>query len=365
MSAFKDQFFNRATLTELASDIERVHPKFPKKEFLKSVLANLDDRELKARVIHTSQCLREHLPPDYTRALKVLRSTKVTGFLVWPLTHFVSSFGLEHFEVSMQALQEMTQRFTAEFALRPFLLLSEEATVRTLTEWATHENEHVRRAASEGTRPYLPWGERIPSFKRDPSQGLAILELLKYDSSEYVRRSVANHLNDIAKDHPAKVTAVLERWIAEAPPEHRANVLRIARHASRTLLKKGDPRAMKIFGFSPRPAVAIKGLKLSRRRITMGDALGFSFTVTSTGSKAQKLMIDYAIHHKKANGKQTAKVFKLAVKTLNAGESLKIDSRHAFKKITTRRYHSGEHKIEILINGTSVGTAAFHLTADQ
>lgn len=368
MAAFKDAL-SKKTVPPIADAIERVYPAFRKEAFLKKVFQSLSRHELKGRVDLIARALREHLPPDFAKAVAILvRSVETTpeldGFLVWPHTHFVLLFGsgpdARDFEASMRAIESLTQRFTGEFAIRPFLARYREKTLACVHRWTESENVHLRRLASEGTRPLLPWGERLTEFYAHPQWGLEILEKLRFDPEEYVRKSVANHLNDFSKRHPDLVIEVLARWKKESPEAHRKHTDWIARHASRTLLKQGHVGAMKLQGLAA-SNVKLRSLKLAKTNLQMGETLEARFALESREKAARKLMIDYAVHHQKANGKTQPKVFKHTVRTLEAGETLELRLRHPIRPITTRRYYSGEHAIEILVNGQSLGKTRFKL----
>ena len=368
MAAFKEAL-SKKTLPRLARAIAAVHPAFDEKAFLERVFATLARHELKGRVDLIARALRECLPADYPQALALLvrsldADAELEGFLLWPHAHYVLLFGTgpddRDFEASMRALERITERFTGEFAIRPFLRLRREKTLARVHRWTESANVHHRRLASEGTRPLLPWGERLPEFFDHPEWGLAVLEKLRFDPDEYVRKSVANHLNDFSKRHPDLVIRTLARWLKESPDPSRKHVAWIARHASRTLLKKGHAGAMKLQGLRPAD-VGLRDLRLSKRALKLGDTLEARFTLVSREKKPSKLMIDYAVHHRKANGKSQAKVFKHAVRTVGARESIELRLRHPIREITTRKYYSGAHAIEILVNGRSLGRAAFTL----
>jgi len=225
-----------------------------------------------------------------------------------------------------------------------------------MLDWSRHESEQVRRLASEGSRPRLPWAMALPALKADPTPILPILENLKTDDSETVRRSVANNLNDIAKDHPQVVIDVLREWQSIDTPEIHA----LINHALRTLIKAGNPEALALLGYEA-PAVTVENLTITPTRIPMGDSITFAFEVTSTATTPQDLMIDYALHLVRAKGKQSVKVFKLSKQTLEPGATLQFSKEHSFKPITTRRYYPGMHAIEIQINGQLCGKQDFEL----
>ena len=247
----------------------------------------------------------------------------------------------------MQTLRRLTPLFSAEFAIRPFLEQHPERTVDVLRSWTQDDDAHVRRLVSEGTRPRLPWGRRLRRFQDDPSEGLALLEALKDDPSEYVRRSVANHLNDIAKDHPQRVVEVCETWRQGASEERKW----ILRHGLRSLVKAGDAEALRILGYDANANVTVEGLQITPDRVALGGGITLQFELASRQSKPAPLVVDYAVHHVKANGSTSAKVFKLKNVTLAPEERLRLTKKHGFRKITTRVYYSGRHQVDILLNG--------------
>jgi 3-methyladenine DNA glycosylase AlkC len=253
-------------------------------------------------------------------------------------------------------LRALTPRFSAEFAIRPFIVAHPELAFATLATWAQDPDEHVRRLASEGSRPRLPWGLRLQALVRDPAPTLALLRALQDDPSDYVRRSVANHLNDIAKDHPALVAQWVERHLVDATPARRA----LLRHACRTLIKRGDARVLKAWGLGQR----FKGevaLALAPKRIALGNTVVLTATLQSTSAKRQRLAVDYAVHHVKASGETAPKVFKGWVLELAPHETRVLEKRHAVRPITTRRYHAGRHALDLRVNGQVLAECHFDL----
>lgn len=352
-NAFK-HFINADVVQRIADSIASVAKDFPKSEF-KSVVKELPPLELKARVLLLSQRLHQHLPPHFPQAvavlLKSLNKKSLKGFDLWPYTHYVQTQGIEHLEVSLDALRTLTQLFTSEFAVRPFLKIHTNKSLDYLIACAKDENVHVRRWSSEGSRSRLPWGERLDIFIKQPQLTLPILELLKYDEELYVRKSVANHLNDIAKDNPQVVLKCLARWIQNCPKPHYDKIMWITRHALRTLIKNGDAAALKLIGVSDKAQIKVERLRLAKKSIKVGDHLNFDFSIHSQSRKSQKLIIDYVIHHQKAGGKTAPKVFKLKAVDLLPGQSLTITKKHSLKPVTTRKYYLGKHRVEIQING--------------
>jgi 3-methyladenine DNA glycosylase AlkC len=364
-TAFKN-LIDQKLLKRLGRALEKADSRIDGKE-LTAVAKKLDDLELKARVKLVSATLHGILPKDFERAAKILlRSAKdgdLSGFALWPYTDFVQTYGLEHFDASMNALKELTQLFTSEFAIRPFILKNPDRTLAWLKTQLKHPSPHVRRWISEGTRPRLPWGERLTNFIKDPRPGLELLEELKYDDEVYVRKSVANHLNDVSKDHPELLLRTLTRWNKEAPPghKHHEKIRWITRHSTRTLVKAGHPGALKLAGVEPNPKVRIEALKLTRTTCPIGEELEFHFHVTSTARDRQKLIIDYIVHYQKANGATSPKVFKLKTVTIEPRAQVKVLKAHSLKPVSVRKLYPGAHALEIQVNGKIVARQAWTL----
>lgn len=366
-SQLKD-FYNAAIVSGIAGRVAAAHPPFPATRFTKEVMAALPPLELMDRAKAIAAALRRHLPQEYPAALAILLDSLgpdddkggidgMNGFRHLPFLNFVGAYGLDHPEESLAALKRMTCYFSAEFDIRYYLIHHYEATMQAVRGWVADEDWRVRRLCSEGLRPRLPWGLRLQRFVADPAPVLEIIEHLRADPNETVRRSVANNLNDIAKDHPDIVVATARRWLKE----DRDGCSDAVRHGLRTLVKKGDARALKLLGFDHAVPVSASGFRIAAKRYRVGDTLGFAVTLTNDGSKTATLSVDYAIHWRNARGGNTPKVFKLAKPKLKPGESIALTKRHSLKPITTRRYHAGMHKVEVLVNGISVAEGGFRL----
>lgn len=364
MEPFKN-VYNAESLARMADVLQSHHKIFKVADFKSEILGQLHELELKGRVILIAEALRRHLPPSFEMSAKILISCLksesqkqgLEGFMVWPLTQYVEMYGLNHFDASMQALYEMTQRFTGEFGIRPFLIRYPEKTYKILEKWALDPNFHVRRLVSEGTRPNLPWGMKVPHITAEPEKNLALLEQLKNDPEEYVRRSVANHLNDISRIKPELTRATLKKWGPLSTPQMK----KLSHRALRSLLKAGDPKALKLMGFDPKIKVKISKLKISKPQVREGDQIWFEFKVVNLMSRAQKIMLDYVIHYPKKNGKLSPKVFKLKSLQLKPKEELTISRKIDFKKVTTRIHYPGKHLLELQVNGTKAGRSSFQL----
>lgn len=357
--AFKN-LFNQTSVGELADAVLAVYPAFDRAAFLARVF---DDgwaaRELKQRMRHITVILGDHLLADYRAALGILRAALPhlahQGFEKMVFPDFVEVNGLDDYEASIPALELFTQHMSAEFAIRPFIVRYPARTMAQMLAWTQHPNADVRRLASEGCRPRLPWGMALPALQADPSPILPILEVLKDDPSEMVRRSVANNLNDISKNQPALVIELLRRWQADGSREMAA----LISHALRTLVKAGDPQALGLLGYAQSPAIDISNVVVEPAVIPLGSEVVLTFDVTSTGEVSQELVIDYVVYLVRANGSQTPKVFKLNKRTIQPGETLHIRKKHSFAPVTTRVYYPGTHAIRPQVNGQLGNLVAF------
>lgn len=351
-SAFKNMI-NANVVKKMGATFHMAYPAFNQKRFQK-IIPKLDAMELKARVLLLTEGLRAELPKIFLEDVKVLQNVlgqkKLISFELWPVSEYISQFGTDHIEKSMELMYEMTQAFTSEFAIRPFLEKTPKAILEILEGWSEDENVHIRRWVSEGTRPILPWGGKIQSFVKKPAT-LHLLEKLKYDEELYVRKSVANHLNDISKNQPELVVKTLETWVKDSPQEHKSKIDWIKKQALRTLIKKGHAGALGLMGVTGEAKVNLNNLKLNQKDYKVGDTLAFDFELKSTSSKSQDLIVDYLINFVKANGTRSAKVFKLKTIALKAGEKVVLKKSHSLKKITTMTFFKGEHEVQIQING--------------
>ncbi len=362
-------FIDERLVKQIAARIVAIHPGFDGAGFLAAVMAELDALELKARNILIADKLRQFLPADYPTALGVLLAIldeargfepiSKAGLRLMAIPCFIERHGLAQAQASLDAMPLVTRVSSCEFAIRPFIAQEPKLTMARLQQWAHDGDEDLRRLASEGSRPRLPWGAQLRDLIADPSPTLALLEHLKDDPSLYVRRSVANHLNDIGKDHPGLLLARMEAWANGAGTERRW----LINHALRTLVKRGEPRALAILGYGA-PAVELINFWLGPERLQFGSELEFGLSVRSTSAEPQKLMIDFLIHFVKANGSTAPKVFKLKKLSLPGGASADISKRFAIRPISTRKHYPGWHRLEVQINGIVLGSAEFELVMD-
>jgi 3-methyladenine DNA glycosylase AlkC len=360
-STLKESLFNPQTITTFADALKAVYPAFDVGAFITHVFdASWEDRELKDRMRHITSVLHDLLPADYRAALDILQRAAPNvprgGFIAMVPSDFVGAYGVDDYEASIPALELFTQRVSAEYAVRPFIIRYPDRMMSQMLAWAGHESADVRRLASEGCRPRLPWGIALPALKNDPSPIIPILEKLKKDPSEWVRRSVANNLNDISKDNPDVVIGLLRGWQLEDDSE---DMRSLARQALRTLVKEGHPGALELLGFGAAPAISVRNLTVEPAAIPMDGTVTFSFEIECLADQSQDLVIDYVVHLVRARGKSTPKVFKLTQRTIQPGEVIQITKKHSFRAVTTRQYYPGQHAIQPKINGILFDRAEF------
>ena len=361
--------FGRDIPVWIADKIKAVHPVFDVESFLSEVLDGYDGLELTPRGWHIAYGLHRHLPASYPEALEVLLASlgpeisdnQLTGmesFRYMPHIFFVAQYGLDHFERSMQAQYLLTKRFTAEFSIRAFIEKYPKQTLGRLRDWATDDSVHVRRLVSEGTRPRLPWASRLALFQQDPGPVLALLELLKDDPELYVRRSVANNLNDIGKDNPELLVATAARW-SEGASEER---LWLVRHALRSAVKRGEAKALAVLGFSGQPKVKIRKVEISPQQVCIGESIRLAFDLVACDTNTQRLLVDFKVHYVKANGSTRAKVFKLRKMDLAPGQTVRLEKQVSCREMSTRKHYPGQHRIDLLVNGQTLPLGAFELS---
>lgn len=330
--------------------------------FARALKAELPALELKPRIEAIARRIDHLLPDDYPAALqRVVQVAKqdppIEGFAAWPLCTYVEIFGLAHPEESLAAMEHLTKRASCEFAVRPYLREHWELAYAKLEEFTRHPCADVRRLASEGMRPRLPWGASVARLGSDFGPGLALLERLRHDESETVRRSVANHLNDVSKSSPELAVATVERWSAEPKTDQR-----MLRHALRTLVKQGHPGALQALGYDSQAAVTVDHFSVSPAQVAMGDHITLEARITSTGTRSQRLVVDFIIHHITKSGQPSPKTFKWKTLELEAGESVTLTKRRLIQMATTRTYYAGTHLVQLQIAGELVAASSFDVT---
>lgn len=363
-------FFSPRIVQKIATNIKSQLDSFDQEGFLKAILPSLETQTYSERKENIINGLIFFLPKDYATSVKILlnilpppyekglESDSVDRFYVSTFTGYISKLGLDHYDLSLRALYSMTKCFTAEWDIRPFILKYPDKTFTLLKKWAKDENQHVRRLVSEGSRPNLPWGKKLKFIDENPEHTtLPILDLLQNDPKEYVRRSVANHLNDLAKNNPDSVVSRLTKW---SETDYNKDKERMIHHALRTLIKRGHAEALSLIGYTSDFDIDVH-MHTFTKAVPWSGQLDFSFTIINNKKSKQKLLIDYVIGYQKKDGKIADKVFKLKKIELEANSNIKINKKQSFKPITTRVYYPGTHKLSLQINGKIVLTKVFEL----
>ncbi|WP_244125618.1 DNA alkylation repair protein [Burkholderia gladioli] len=346
----------------LLSTLKLIERSFDTRRFLAVALDGLDELSLMARVRRASLAIEagaQALPGGYDTVLTLLAEAAPHlggGFLSLVAPDYVGQFGRHDFDRSMAALAFFTRFGSSEFAVREFLRDDPRRALATLRDWSRHEDQAVRRLASEGSRPRLPWSFRLREIEADPALAAPILDTLRADPSDYVRRSVANHLNDVTKLHP---DWVLERAASWGGAD--AGTRWIVRHALRTLVKRGDARALALLGASGAARIEAVPFAVTPARIELGETVTLAAELVSTAPDAQRLVVDYRIGYVKKNGSTAHKVFKLRELTLAPGQRIDIVRSQRIRDFTTRTHYAGRHGVELIVNGAAVAQAHFDL----
>ncbi len=371
-----DELIDAAAVDRLRGHLQAAAPDL-RPDALRRAAHDVDGHKLRARTDLVARALLEDLPADHAATAAIVRRALtdpgLTGWAVWPVTEAVATLALASpdptaFEDGLHLLAELTPRLTSEFAIRRFLIADLDRTLAVAAGWTTDPDPHVRRLASEGTRPYLPWAVRVPALLTVPDATVAILDALHDDEDEVVRRSVANHLNDLSRHAPDLVVRVAARWLepgagggATADAATAARTRAVVRHGLRTLVKQAHPGALELLGFPP-VTVRVGPIQLAQTHVTTPGELVLAADLTNDGPQPAVLAVDYVVHYLKQNGSHRAKVFKLTTRTLAPGETARVSTRHALRPMTTRVHYPGEHHVELQVNGVRYSRTAFELT---
>ena len=354
----KDMFFTQTSINEMADILKKYYPAFDKEKFISLVFDDtFGTKKLKEKMRHTTQCLHETLHKSFEEALDILKKAApyIKGFEAMTLPDYVELYGMENWGLSLPALGYFTKFASSEFAIRPFIANDPERAMAYMSTWAEDEDPKVRRFASEGCRPRLPWAMALPVFKKDPSLILRILEKLKNDESDFVKKSVANNLNDISKDNPEVVLDVCEQWYG-----HSKNIDQIVKHGCRTLLKSGNKRALLLFGFCDPKNLHVENLKLNKKTVAIGENVHFSFELIVKEKKTSKIRLEYCVYYVKSGGKLSKKVFQIIEKNYKPGKHL-VSRKQTFQNMSTRKHYPGIHQILIIVNGVEMEKVSFKL----
>ena len=350
----------------IADRVASVWAGFEREAFLAAVNDGFDEMELTPRARHVADALAVALPADRERAIEILVDsmgpedadrTGMESFIYFPYGFFIADYGLDCFETSMRAQYELTKRFTAEFSIRAFLERYPDQTLARLLLWTQDPNVHVRRLVSEGTRPRLPWAPRLRGFQADPTPVIELLELLKDDPEEYVRRSVANNLNDISKDHPDVVVEVAQRWSDGASKKRK----RLVRHGLRTLIKQGHVGALAILGYGADSPAVIGTLSCEPRSAQIGDKLRVEVEILNPSEAEIGVLVDLRVHFVKARGDTRPRVFKGAERTIASGGKASVSKVVSLAQHSTRTHYPGVHRVEVMVNGCARAEASFEI----
>ena len=369
---YNEQFFDKFT-----KDLRLVIDDFDACEFVSQIMDDeWEGREYKQRIMHITTILKKFLPADYREAIaKILElldyvkdtlpdfskiDDKKFNLLTLDygaiLDNYVEQYGLDDYETSMKAIEKITQFTSCEFSTHPFIIKYQDKMMEQMLVWSKHEHWGVRRLASEGCRPRLPWAMALPNLKENPAPILPILENLKNDPSRFVRLSVANNLNDISKDNPETVIDLVKRWKGESE-----EVEWVIKHGCRTLLKQGNPEVMKLFGFDSIKSISIEDFQISIPKVKIGGSLVFSFDLLNNNKAKTKIRLEYGVYYQKANGTLAKKVCKISEKEYAGNSVTRITRKHSFRVVTTRKFHLGLHQIALIINGNEFEKHDFEL----
>ncbi len=358
--------FGPPVVRRLGQELAAAHRRFNRGAFEREALRGFEALELLDRGRHLGRVLRDHLPADFPAAVDVLLATLpehkvpaggMSSFYYLAHTEFVRQFGVPHLDDSLRALHALTQVFTGEFAIRPIIEAHPGPMLERLHDWTRDPSEHVRRLVSEGTRSRLPWAPRLRAFAADPSPVVDLLERLRDDPSLYVRRSVANNLNDIWKDHPARLVEIAAAWMDGASAERRW----IVQHALRAAVKKGDAGALAVLGFGAKASLRVVDHAIVPARPRMGTKVVVTVTLENPSRRTQQVVVDLVVHFVKAHGGTSPKVFKLANVTLAPRETIALRKTVSLADLTTRRHYPGRHLVALQLNGAAEPLGAFTL----
>ena len=365
MSALFKDIYSKSFYNEFSEILNQTLPSFNKVKFKKLIFNDkFKAYELKERMTHTAKVLNHFLPADFNEATitikKIIENLRFAGiqencleFMFFP--EYIAMYGIDDYESSISVLEFVTQFTSCEFAVRPFILKYETLMSKQMLRWSKHENNMVRRLASEGSRPRLPWAMALPNYKKKPAPILPILNNLKQDSCEIVRRSVANNLNDISKDNPEIVIDIAKKWQGISQETNA-----IIKHGCRTLLKQGNPAVLKFFGLNSKHII-LSDFTIVTPKVNIGSQLEFSFSIFNEDKKKRLVRIEYGIYYKKKNGNLSKKVFKISERKIEPNRIYEMTRKQNFKRITTRKFYTGQHKLSLIVNGQESETENFEL----
>jgi 3-methyladenine DNA glycosylase AlkC len=358
------EIYNHAFINTLIQDFCTIEPGLHSNEIRKNILtADYEYLELKQRMSHIAKVIAEALNPNYKIAAKTLKkfiqlktqSGPSQSFQYLFLPEIIIQHGMKDLKTSISLMESLSMLTSCEFAVRHFMIQYPDEMLKQMLVWTQHPHEYLRRFASEGTRPKLPWGLALQNFITDPSPIIPILQALKNDESEYVTKSVSNSINDISKNHPQLVLNLLKKWSGNTD-------VRVLKHAARTLLKSGNAEALKVFGLHKHQAFELESFNLTTTKVKINSTCEFQCEISNSSKSTAKLRLEYAIYFLNNNGKHFKKVFKISEREIAAKEKIIISKKHSFKQITTRKYYPGKQYVSIIINGKESSSKEFFLS---
>lgn len=341
--------FGAAYYHQLSRALILERKNFDEKNFFQRCMKPIRTMELNQRLRHTVEELEKELPDSFLKALPILKRLihhMPHGYTSLVFPEYVSKNGLSFPDESMEALRYFTVFGSSEFAVRHFLRQDFQRAIRYLNQWATDSDHHVRRLASEGCRPRLPWSFQLTEVVQNPNLTRSILDILREDSSVYVRKSVANHINDISKDHPEYIVQLVKNWKSD-----KSSTQWIIRHGARTLIKNGHQGLLKVLGYQRCEKVVVEEFKIGTKKVLLGESLEFEMTLHSQETRLQKIIIDYVLTYQRADTKTSSKVFKWKMLDIAPFERITLRKKQLIKDFSTRKHHPGKHTLTIQING--------------
>jgi len=354
-------------LRKFSSAFQKVYPDFDKSTYLKDTFdSKWPKMPVEQRLSYLSASLKKSLPDDYSSAISIIidllaylqKSPDYSPWVYMFLPDYMVRYGMENFNLSVDAFEEITKYTSCEFSVRPFILNYPNRMMEKMLVWSTHVDHNVRRLSSEGCRPRLPLAPALPAFKENPAKIIPILENLKNDESDFVRRSVANNLNDISKDNPAVVLDLVRSWKGKGK-----NADWVVKHGSRTLLKAGNSEVMEIFGFGSVENIVVREFNVLSPHVKVGGDLQFTFQLVNANNSASRIRLEYGVYYQKANGSLSKKVFKISEKVHPENSTTTINRKQSFRTMTTRKLHAGRHQLSLIVNGRELEKVDFELTA--
>lgn len=362
MAALKDNI-GPATVRHLADELVSAWSSFPTGTFVAHATNGLEGLELKDRTRQVATALARALPEDPADLVAVLdtalRSASFEGWMVWPCAELLTPLGAEHPDIMLPFMARLTHRSSCEFAIRPCIAQHPELTFTYLHQWVSDPDEHVRRLVSEGTRPRLPWGQRLRALQQDPTPAIVLLDRLRDDDSEFVRRSVANHLGDIVKDHPDLAVKTAQRWTSEGG----TYVGTVVRHGLRTLIKGGHPTALQLVGYDANAPVRLEQLSIDPLRLAIGGHAQLAVELTTDSAAPVPIVVEYLIHYLGVRGPRKPKAYRLGERILQPGVACCLRRKQTFDHASIRTLYPGDHLIEVQVNGHVLGSCTLELTA--